>query len=133
MKRKTLSAGFTLLEIMVVVVILGILATFVLPNIIGRDDQARDVKISTDIKTIESSLELYRLDNGFYPSTQQGLQALTTEPTGTPRPTNYPRGGYLRSVPSDPWGREYKYTNCGSGRYIVYSGGADGRDEERCS
>lgn len=101
--------GFTLLEVMVVVVILGILATFVVQNLAGAPEKARITKAESDIRTIESALERYKLDNAYYPSTQQGLEALVRKPSGDPEPDNYQQGGYLKELPEDPWGNPYRY------------------------
>ncbi|MBU0480643.1 MAG: type II secretion system major pseudopilin GspG [Proteobacteria bacterium] len=120
--------GFTLIEIMVVVVILSILAAFIVPKIMDRPDEARVVKARSDIRTIESSLKLYRLDNHSYPSTEQGLEALVAIPEGEPEPRNWKEGGYLDRLPKDPWGGEYLYLNPGvHGTIDVFSLGADGK------
>lgn len=118
-------SGFTLIEIMVVVVILGILAGIVVPRIMDRPDTARVEAAKQDIRAIESALNLYRLDNNHYPSTDQGLEALVEEPTGDPEPRNWQ--GYLDQVPTDPWGNKYQYLNPGEHSEIdIYSLGADG-------
>ena len=96
--------GFTLIEIMVVVVILGILAAIAVPRIMDRPDVARVTKARQDIRTIESALKLYRLDNFRYPTTEQGLEALVEKPTIPPEPKNWKPGGYLERLPTDPWG-----------------------------
>ena len=120
--------GFTLIEIMIVVVILGILAAIVIPKILDRPDQARVTAAKADIAVIMQQLKLYRLDNTFYPSTDQGLQALTVKPATTPQPLNWKQGGYLERLPNDPWGRPYQYLNPGThGEIDVYSLGADGQ------
>ena len=120
--------GFTLIEIMIVVVILGILAAIVIPKILDRPDQARVTAAKADIAVIMQQLKLYRLDNTFYPSTDQGLQALTVKPATNPQPLNWKQGGYLERVPNDPWGRPYQYLNPGThGEIDVYSLGADGQ------
>lgn len=125
MKKNT---GFTLIEIMIVVVILGILAAIVVPKILDRPDQARVTAAKTDIATIMQQLKLYRLDNATYPSTDQGLTALTVKPTTNPVPPNWRTGGYLERLPNDPWGRPYQYLNPGlKGEIDVYSLGADGQ------
>ncbi len=119
--------GFTLLEVMVVVVILGILAALVVPNIIGRPDEARVVAAKQDIASIMQALKLYRLDNHRYPTTEQGLQALVAKPTTAPVPENWKTGGYLERLPKDPWGRPYQYLNPGvHGEIDLFSHGADG-------
>ena len=120
-------SGFTLIEIMVVVVILGLLAAIVVPKIMSRPDEARVVAARADIAAITQALKLYRLDNAFYPSTEQGLEALVNRPTTQPAPPNWKTGGYLDRVPKDPWGREYRYLNPGRrGDIDVLSYGADG-------
>ncbi|HEY1057175.1 MAG TPA: type II secretion system major pseudopilin GspG [Limnobacter sp.] len=122
------SAGFTLIEIMVVVVILGILATLVVPKIMGRPDEARVVAARQDIASIMQALNLYRLDNSRYPTTEQGLQALVQKPTTEPQPNNYKQGGYLSKVPNDPWGNPYQFLSPGlKGEVDVMSFGADGK------
>ena len=120
------SAGFTLIEIMVVVVILGILAAIVAPNIIGRVEQARVTRAKTDIQTIEAALKMYRIDNSRYPSTEQGLEALVKQPPGARMP-NYMQDGYLERLRMDPWNSPYQYLYPGhNGRVDIYSFGADG-------
>ncbi|MEQ1519077.1 MAG: type II secretion system major pseudopilin GspG [Usitatibacteraceae bacterium] len=122
------NAGFTRIEIMIVVVILGILAAVVVPRILDRPDQARVTAAKSDIAVIMQQLKLYRLDNGTYPSTDQGLTALTVKPTSNPLPLNWRSGGYLERLPNDPWGRPYQYLNPGLKSEIdVYSLGADGQ------
>ncbi len=117
--------GFSLIEIMVVVIILGILASLVVPKIMSRPDDARRVKAKQDILGVQNALELYRLDNGFYPSTDQGLLALVKKPTTKPTPTQWK--AYLRSLPKDPWGREYLYLNPGQhGEIDIFTFGANG-------
>lgn len=122
-------AGFTLIEVMVVVVILGVLAAFVVPQILSRPDEAKMIKAQQDVVRIESALDMYRLDNGVYPSQAQGLEALVSYPNAAPAPSNYNSSGYLRRLPVDPWGREYQYRNPGiHGEVDVFSLGADGRE-----
>jgi len=104
-------SGFTLIEVMVVVVILGILAALIVPKIMSRPEQARIVKAKQDISAITSALDLYKLDSGSYPSTSQGLQALVKKPTSSPVPSNWKSDGYLKKLPTDPWGEEYQYEN----------------------
>jgi len=121
--------GFTLIEILVVVVILGILAAIVVPRVMDRPGEARIVKAHQDISSIASALNLYKLDNFAYPSTEQGLDALVAKPSGTPDAPNW-KGPYLqsRNVPKDPWGRPYQYMQPGQhGEFDVYSYGADGK------
>ncbi len=123
---KQLQRGFSLIEIMVVVVILGILAALVVPKIISRPDEARVVKAKQDVLAIQNALELYKLDNGFYPSTDQGLLALVEKPSSSPIPRDWK--AYLKTVPKDPWGRDYIYLNPGQHSDIdVYTNGADGQ------
>jgi general secretion pathway protein G len=128
MNRSALCArGFTLIEVMVVVVILGLLAAIIVPKVMSRPDEARAVAAKADIAAINQALKLYRLDNTFYPSTEQGLQALVQRPTTQPVAANWKQGGYLDRVPKDPWGREYQYLNPGVRSEIdVFSLGADG-------
>jgi general secretion pathway protein G len=121
------AGGFTLIEILVVVVILGILAALVVPRIMERPDEARVVAAKSDIRAIMGALKLYRLDNGIYPSTDQGLQALVVRPDTGVIPRNWKKGGYLDRVPKDPWGAPYQYLNPGiHGEIDVFSLGADG-------
>ena len=125
MKKTT---GFTLIEVMIVVVILGILAAVIAPKILDRPDQAKMAAAKSDIAVIMQQLKLYRLDNAAYPSTDQGLGALTVKPTTNPLPTNWKSGGYLERLPNDPWGRPYQFLNPGlKGEIDVFSLGADGQ------
>lgn len=125
--RTNSSSGFTLIEVMVVVVILGILAAIIVPRIMGRDEEAKRTKAAVDIKGIEQSLNLYKLDNGAYPSTEQGLEALVKKPETAPVPNKWKEGGYLSKVPVDSWGRPYQYLSPGDhGDFDLYSHGADG-------
>jgi len=118
--------GFTLIEILVVIVILGILAGLIVPRIMDRPDQARIVAAKADIAAIMNALKLYRLDNGAYPSADQGLQALVKKPERGEIPRNWKPGGYLERLPKDPWGTDYQYLNPGlSGEVDVVSLGAD--------
>ena len=119
--------GFTLIEIMVVVVILAILGALVIPKVMSRPDEARIVAARQDIGAIMQALKLYRLDNAIYPSTEQGLQALVTRPTTNPAAPNWKSGGYLERLPKDPWGHDYQYLNPGvHGEIDIFSLGADG-------
>src|SRR4026207_2365078 len=119
--------GFTLLEVMVVVVILGILAALVVPKIISRPDEARVIAAKQDIASLMQALKLYRLDNQRYPVTEQGLQALVPQPTIAPLAPNWKAGGYVERVPKDPWGNPYQYLNPGiHGEIDIFSFGADG-------
>lgn len=134
MKSKTMnklsrSRGFTLIEIMVVMVILGLLVAIVAPNIMGRSDEAKVTIAKTQLKNIQSALDLYRLDNSQYPSTQQGLEALVSKPSGSPEPKNWNPEGYMKNVPEDPWGNEFQYVSPGTeGPYDLYSYGSDGQE-----
>lgn len=124
----TKQTGFTLIEIMVVVVILGILASIVVPRIMDRPDTARVVKAKHDIRALESALNLYKLDNFHYPSTDQGLEALVEKPSGMPEAKHWKQGGYVDRLPNDPWGNPYNYLNPGVNAEIdIYSFGADGK------
>ena len=126
--RTSTQRGFTLIEIMVVVVIIGVLGAIVVPQFMSRPDQAKVTAARTDIQAISTALEMYRLDTFNYPSTQQGLEALVTRPTGTPLARNWNPQGYLKSLPVDPWGTPYQYLNPGthSAGYDLFSFGADG-------
>lgn len=122
-----LSPGFTLIEIMVVVFILGLLVTLVAPKIIGRSDEARRTKAAADLKAIEQALHLYKLDNSSYPTTDQGLKALVTRPESGVLPARWNPDGYLEKVPVDPWGHPYIYLSNGD-KYMLKSLGADGEE-----
>ena len=120
--------GFTLIEVMVVIAIIGILATLIVPKIMGRPDEARVIAAKQDVGTIMQALKLYRLDIGRYPTADQGLRALIEKPVVEPIPQNWKAGGYLESLPKDPWGNVYQYSNPGTRSEIdVYSFGADGK------
>jgi general secretion pathway protein G len=120
-------AGVTLIEMMVVLVIIGIVAALVVPNVIGRPDEARVAVAKADLRTVAASLEMYRLDNRTYPTTEQGLAALTAPPTSQPIPLNWVQGGYLPTPPVDPWGNSYLYKSpADNGPYELISNGADG-------
>jgi general secretion pathway protein G len=120
--------GFTLIEIMVVVVIMGILAALVVPKLMGRTDDARITAARQDIASIMSALKLYKLDNQRYPTTEQGLQALIAKPTTGPAANGWKEGGYLDKLPKDPWGNPYQYLSPGvHGEVDVFSYGADGQ------
>ena len=126
-RRPAAEAGFTLVELMVVVVILGLLATVVMINVLPSQDRAMREKAKADISILEQALDTYRLENLAYPTTEQGLRALVEPPAGLSRPDPYRHGGYIRPPPEDPWGNPYQYANPGrQGRYDVYSFGADG-------
>lgn len=121
--------GFTLIELMVVIVILGVLAMYIAPKIMGRPDEARQVKARMDIASLETTLKLYKLDNGSYPTTDQGLQALVAKPDSGPSSKNWREGGYLEKgkVPKDPWGNDFIYLSPGAhGDFDIISYGADG-------
>ncbi len=119
--------GFTLIEVMVVIVILGVLAALIVPKVMSRPDEARVTAARQDIGSIVQALKLYKLDNMRYPSTEQGLQALVKKPTGEPVPTNWKGNGYLEKLPKDPWGSPYQYLQPGThGDIDVISLGADG-------
>jgi general secretion pathway protein G len=122
------AAGFTLIEIMVVVVILGILAAIIVPRISDEPDKARATKAKQDIRALEGALQLYKLDNFYYPSTQQGLEALVQKPSGDPPARNWKAGGYLSRLPKDPWGNPYQYLSPGlKGEIDLFTLGADGK------
>jgi general secretion pathway protein G len=114
-QRRLDDYGLTLIEIMVVIVILGILATLIIPRIMGREEQAKRVKARVDIESLETALKLYKLDNGTYPTTEQGLQSLVEAPTVGQLPRNWREGGYLEKnrIPKDPWGYDYLYLSPG--------------------
>lgn len=125
---KSRACGFTLIEIMVVVIIIGVLAALVVPKIMSRPDEARVIAAKQDIATLLQALKLYRLDNIRYPSGEQGLMALVVKPAGEPVPPNWKSGGYLERLPKDPWGSAYQYLNPGiHGEIDVFSLGADGK------
>lgn len=129
MNMKLNNRGFTLIELMVVIVILGILAGLIVPRIMGRPEEARRAKAAMQMESIETALKLYKLDSGTYPSTEQGLQALVEAPSVGEPPRNWREGGYLEKgkVPKDPWGNDYVYMSPGShGEYDLLSYGADG-------
>lgn len=128
-QRRGPDAGVTLIEMMVVLVIIAIVAAIVVPNVIGRPDEARVTVAQTDIRSIGSALELYRLDNRAYPTTSQGLAALVERPVSPPEPPNWVEGGYLDALPQDPWGNAYVYASPGSddAGFDLVSLGADGQ------
>jgi general secretion pathway protein G len=126
-KKVPNDSGFTLTELMVVIFILGLLATVVLINVMPSRDRAMTEKARADIGTLEQALELYRLDINAYPTTEQGLEALVAPPPGLSRPEVYREGGYIRALPDDPWGNAYQYVAPGQTRaFDLYSLGADG-------
>jgi general secretion pathway protein G len=118
--------GFTLIEILVVVTILGILAALVVPQLMSYPDDARITRAKQDIQTLRTALDLYRMDNFTYPSTEQGLRALVERPSGRPEAPNWRAGGYIKELPKDPWGSDYVYLSPGRGSdFDLYSLGAD--------
>ena len=124
--RRALSTGFTLIELMVVLLIIGVLAALIVPNVLNRADDARVTAAKTDVTNLMQALKLYRLDNQRYPTAEQGLQALLTKPTASPVPNNWKT--YLDQLPKDPWGQPYVYLNPGiKGEIDVMSFGADGQ------
>jgi general secretion pathway protein G len=124
--RRALQAGFTLIELMVVLVIIGVLAALIVPNVLDRADDARVTAARTDVTNLMQALKLYKLDNHRYPTGEQGLQALVSKPTSGPAPVNWKP--YLEKLPNDPWGRPYQYLNPGlKGEVDVMSFGADGQ------
>lgn len=119
--------GFSLIEILVVLVIMGLLVSIIAPNVLGRADEARVQKVFADFSAIETGLRMYRLDNFSFPTSEQGLSALTQRPTLAPVPANWRADGYLESLPVDPWGNPYLYLSPGQqGAYDIFSYGADG-------
>ena len=127
--KRNREEGFTLIELMVVIIILGVLAGLIIPRVMGRPDEARQAKAKMQIESLESALKLYKLDNGPYPTTEQGLKALVEAPAAGNLPRNWRAGGYLEKgkVPKDPWGNEFIYVSPGShGDFDLSSLGADG-------
>ncbi|VAX09535.1 General secretion pathway protein G [hydrothermal vent metagenome] len=126
-KRLLAQPGFTLIELLVVVVIITILAGYVVPKFMDKPDEARIARVQSDIRNISAALDMYRLDNFTYPTSDQGLEALVTAPGNLPNGARYQKGGYLDRMPKDPWGTVYNYLQPGSrGEYDIYSFGADG-------
>ena len=122
-----LQAGFTVIEVMVVVMIIAILAAVVVPRVMDRPEQARQIRAKQDIQSIQNAMDLYRLDNGSYPTQAQGIDALISKPSSAPAPMNYAPDGYLKVKPVDPWGRPYLYSNPGKhGDIDIYTYGKDG-------
>ncbi len=123
--------GFTLIELMVVIIILGVLATFIVPRFMEEPEKAKVAKAKIEIESLSSAIKMFKLDNGFYPSTEQGLKALVEKPTVGRIPTHWREGGYLekKAVPKDPWGNEYLYLSPSPrGDFEIISYGADGRE-----
>ena len=128
--RVSKQGGFTLIEVMVVVVILGILAAILVPKVMDRPDQARKIKAKQDIRALEAALNLYKLDNFVYPTTDQGLEALVEKPS-SPEPPNWKEGGYVDRLPKDPWNQDYLYLSPGeNGSIDIFSMGADQQPSE---
>lgn len=126
MGRQARQAGLSLIETLIVLVIIGLVSAMIIPNVIGRPDEARVTVAQNDIRSISSALKLYRLDNRSFPSTEQGLRALVERPSGSPQADNWHVEGYLDSLPVDPWGNAYVYRSPGqNGLYDLYSLGAD--------
>jgi general secretion pathway protein G len=129
--RQRFARGFTLVEIMVVVVIIGILGALVVPKLLGRTGESRVAAAKVDIATLMNSLKLYKLDNQRYPTTEQGLQALIAKPTAGPAANGWKAGGYIDKLPKDPWGSPYQYISPGiHGEVDIFSFGADGQPGE---
>ncbi|WP_223789818.1 type II secretion system major pseudopilin GspG [Marinicella meishanensis] len=127
-RQKARMQGFTLMEILIVVVILSILAVAVVPQFMDAPDKAKVSRAQADVKNLETSLSMYKLDNFNFPSTSQGLQALVQKPAGTPEARNWKPGGYISKLPNDPWDNPYQYLNPGNhGTIDIYSFGADGQ------
>lgn len=127
MKFTFIQRGFTLIEMMIVIVIMGILASLIVPKIIGRPDEARTIAAKQDIASISQALKLYKLDNHRYPTTDQGLQSLVSKPSSPPIPPNWKTSGYLEKMPIDPWGNPYQYLFPGThGEFDIFSFGVDG-------
>lgn len=125
--RSRVAAGFSLIEILVVVVIIGILAAVIVPRVMDEPDRARVTKARQDVQSLVTALNMYKLDNYQYPSTEQGLEALVGQPSGQPEAPNWKPGGYIDRLPNDPWGRPYQYLNPGlKGEIDVWSFGANG-------
>lgn len=127
-QQRKLQRGFTLLEVMVVIVILGIIASMVVPNLMDNKDQADKQKAIVDIQQLEGALDMYKLRNGFYPTTEQGMQALVTAPTSQPVPRSFPEAGFIRRLPKDPWDEDYiliSPSQIKAGRIDILSKGPD--------
>ena len=128
MNRLSRPRGFTLIEIVIAVAILAVLAAVVMPRVIGRVDEARVARAKSDVQALSTALNLYKLDNFNYPSTEQGLDALVAQPGGQPEARNWKQGGYIERLPTDPWGNDYQYLSPGQrGTIDIWSLGADGQ------
>ena len=128
MQHNNKQRGFTLLEVMVVIVILGILASMVVPNLMGNKDKADQQKAVSDIVALENALDMYKLDNSIYPTTEQGLDALVQKPNSSPEPRNFREGGYVKRLPQDPWSSDYLLLSPGeNGKIDIFSAGPDGQ------
>ncbi len=128
MYRATAQRGFSLVEVMVVIAIIGILATMILPNVLGSQEQANKQKVTADIVALENALAQYHLDNGMFPTTEQGLEALVQRPNMDPQPRNYRNGGYIKRLPQDPYGNDYLLLNPGEYDDVdLFSAGPDGQ------
>ncbi|KVX02535.1 MULTISPECIES: type II secretion system major pseudopilin GspG [Shewanella] len=128
MQHNNKQRGFTLLEVMVVIVILGILASMVVPNLMGNKDKADQQKAVSDIVALENALDMYKLDNSIYPTTEQGLDALVQKPNSSPEPRNFREGGYVKRLPQDPWRSDYLLLSPGeNGKIDIFSAGPDGQ------
>lgn len=127
MKKPLSQQGFTLIEVMVVLLIIGIMASFVAPQILGNQEEAQLKKAAVDIQQLEGALEMYKLKNNVFPSTEQGLEALVSQPVIEPIPRNYPSDGFIKRLPQDPWGNDYLLLNPGEmGNIDIFSVGPDG-------
>ncbi|KPU82842.1 general secretion pathway protein GspG [Psychromonas sp. PRT-SC03] len=130
MLKNNKQKGFTLLEIMVVIVILGVLASLVVPNLMGNKDKADYQKVISDLVALENALDMYKLDNSRYPNTEQGLDALLKKPSASPEPRNYPEDGYIKRLPQDPWGNDYILNSPGEhGKVDILSVGPDAEED----
>ena len=128
MQHNNKQRGFTLLEVMVVIVILGILASMVVPTLMGNKDKADQQKAVSDIVALENALDMYKLDNSIYPTTEQGLDALVQKPSSSPEPRNFREGGYVKRLPQDPWRNDYLLLSPGeNGKIDIFSAGPDGQ------
>lgn len=128
MKTSKRHSGFTLIEVMVVLLIIGIMAAIVAPNILGNQEDAQLKKAAIDIQQLETAMDMYKMRNNQFPTSEQGLDALVEQPTIEPIPRNYPTDGFIKRLPEDPWGNTYQLISPGEiGRYDIYSSGPDGQ------